>query len=67
MRRLKVRDGTISRVRFKFCRSSGSYVTALDRYGDVLNQTTPTVGDVKDAGKDLQQPTQAAITAPRRQ
>ena len=47
----------------EFCRSSGSYVTALDRYGDVLNQTTPTVGDVKDAGKDLQQPSEAAISS----
>src|SRR5690242_10818545 len=30
-----------------FCTSSASYLTALDRYGDVLHRTAPTVGDVK--------------------
>ena len=29
---------------------------ALDRYGDVLTQTAVTVGDVKDAGSDLEEP-----------
>jgi hypothetical protein len=28
----------------------------------VLNQTAPTVGDVKDAGKDLQKPREDAIS-----
>jgi peptidoglycan hydrolase-like protein with peptidoglycan-binding domain len=46
-----------------FCASSQGYITALDRYGDVLNQTAPTVGDVKDAGKDLEQPRQGAISS----
>ncbi|MEU4162021.1 peptidoglycan-binding domain-containing protein [Actinoplanes sp. NPDC026670] len=39
-----------------FCGASTSYVTALDRYGDLINATTPTVGDVKDAGADLAEP-----------
>ena len=39
-----------------FCAASSTYITALDRYGDVLNQTAPTVGDVKDAGADLTKP-----------
>jgi murein L,D-transpeptidase YcbB/YkuD len=39
-----------------FCKSSASYITALDRYGDLLHQTAPTVGDVKEAGKDLAEP-----------
>ena len=34
-----------------FCTSSATYITAIDRYGDVLNATAPTVGDVKDAAK----------------
>ncbi len=34
-----------------FCEASATYITALDRYGDVLNETAPTVGDVKDAGR----------------
>jgi peptidoglycan hydrolase-like protein with peptidoglycan-binding domain len=39
-----------------FCGASATYITALDRYGDVLTRTAPTVGDVKDAGTDLAQP-----------
>ena len=46
-----------------FCRSSVGYVTALDRYGDVLNETAPTVGDVKDAGADLTEPRADVIAA----
>jgi len=39
-----------------FCKSSATYITALDRYGDVLHRTAPTVGDVKTAGTDLTKP-----------
>ena len=46
-----------------FCTASKSYVTAIDRYGDVLNATAPTVGDVKDAGSDLAQPGEDAQQA----
>ena len=46
-----------------FCTASTTYVTAIDRYGDVLNATAPTVGDVMDAGSDLAQPGDDAQTA----
>ena len=46
-----------------FCTASASYITTLDRYGDVLTQTTPTVGDVTDAGSDLEQPRQEVMGA----
>jgi chromosome segregation ATPase len=46
-----------------FCRSSTTYVTALDRYGDLLNETAPTVGDVKDAGAELAEPRADVIAA----
>ncbi|MET0887702.1 MAG: peptidoglycan-binding domain-containing protein [Mycetocola sp.] len=39
-----------------FCGTSKTYVVALDRYGDVLNDTAPTVGDVREAGADLAKP-----------
>lgn len=39
-----------------FCGSSKTYIEALDRYGDLLTQTAPTVGDVNDAGADLEDP-----------
>ena len=47
----------------EFCTTSATYVTAIDRYGDVLNATAPTVGDVKDAGSDLAQPGEDAQKA----
>jgi peptidoglycan hydrolase-like protein with peptidoglycan-binding domain len=45
------------------CRASQTYVVALDRYGDVLAATAPTVGDVKTAGTDLGQPREDALAA----
>lgn len=44
-----------------FCQASENYITALDRYGDVLNETEPTVGDVKVAGADLAKPQDRAF------
>jgi murein L,D-transpeptidase YcbB/YkuD len=44
-----------------FCKSSATYITALDRYGDVLNGTAPTVGDVKDGGESLTQPREDVV------
>lgn len=46
-----------------FCTESAAYITALDRYGDILNQTAPTVGDVTTAGRDLKQPSQDTSSA----
>ena len=40
----------------EFCDQARDYITALDRYGDVLTSTKPTVGDVRDAGTDLAEP-----------
>jgi peptidoglycan hydrolase-like protein with peptidoglycan-binding domain len=39
-----------------FCDASKTYILALDRYGDVLNETAPTVGDVREGGSDLVEP-----------
>ncbi len=44
-----------------FCAASKTYVLALDRYGDLLNETAPTVGDVRDAGADLAEPRDDAL------
>jgi peptidoglycan hydrolase-like protein with peptidoglycan-binding domain len=44
-----------------FCDASRAYIVALDRYGDVLNATAPTVGDVRDAGADLAEPREDAV------
>jgi peptidoglycan hydrolase-like protein with peptidoglycan-binding domain len=46
-----------------FCSTAADYITAVDRYGDVLNQTAPTVGDVKAAGRDLEQPREDTVAA----
>lgn len=47
----------------EFCRSSEDYIRALDRYGDVLNATAPTVGDVRLAGADLVEPHDEAVSS----
>jgi murein L,D-transpeptidase YcbB/YkuD len=46
-----------------FCRTSASYVIALDRYGDLINATAPTVGDVQDAGAELGSPRSETVAA----
>jgi peptidoglycan hydrolase-like protein with peptidoglycan-binding domain len=46
-----------------FCTTAADYVTAVDRYGDVLTATAPTVGDVQTAGADLEQPRADATAA----
>ena len=48
-----------------FCGDSSTYITALDRYGDVLHQTAPTVGDVTTAGADLAEPREDVVAACR--
>lgn len=45
-----------------FCTASKTYIVALDRYGDVINATAPTVGDVRAAGADLAEPRDDAFT-----
>ncbi|WP_433299982.1 peptidoglycan-binding domain-containing protein [Actinoplanes sp. CA-030573] len=47
----------------EFCGDAKAYVTALDRYGDVLTRTAPTVGDVTEAGADLAEPREDVIAA----
>src|SRR3954464_9497063 len=44
-----------------FCDASKTYVLALDRYGDVLNTTELTVGDVREGGSDLVEPREDAF------
>ena len=44
-----------------FCEASSAYVLGLDRYGDVLTATAPTVGDGNDAGAELSEPREEAI------
>ena len=45
-----------------FCDATATYITALDRYGDLLTPTASTVGDVKEGGADLAQPQEAAMS-----
>ncbi|MFS0701570.1 peptidoglycan-binding protein [Cellulomonas sp. 179-A 4D5 NHS] len=47
----------------EFCTQAATYVTALDRYGDVLHDTAPTVGDVTTAGAELAQPQEQTADA----
>jgi peptidoglycan hydrolase-like protein with peptidoglycan-binding domain len=40
----------------EFCADAKSYITAVDRYGNVFDNAAATVGDVKTAGADLVDP-----------
>lgn len=40
------------------CTTTETYVRAIDRYGDVLDASAPTVGDVRETGSDLAAPAQ---------
>ena len=46
-----------------FCDAGASYLSALDRYGDVLLATPATVGDVRVAGSDLAEPEEEVLGA----
>ena len=46
-----------------FCKEATDYVTALDRYGQLLTDSKTTVGDVKTGGADLAAPRQSAVDA----
>lgn len=46
-----------------FCGQTADYVAALDRYGDLLHASTPTVGDVRTAGEDLAAPADDAVAS----
>lgn len=45
----------------EFCVAGESYIRALDVYGDILNATAATVGDVRAAGSDLTEPRDEAM------
>ena len=45
-----------------FCDQTRDYIVALDRYGDVLSSTKPTVGDVREAGTDLVEPGEDVVS-----
>ena len=40
----------------QFCTAGSTYITALDRYGDVLHDTAVTVGDVRDRRRGPHRP-----------
>lgn len=52
-----------SEASLELCTAAVDYVTALDRYGDVLTDTAPTVGDVVAGGSDLQEPRDDVLAA----
>lgn len=54
-------EDELDRASAQFCEASETYIVALDRYGDVLNASAPTVGDVRVAGEDLTKPRDEAF------
>ncbi|GAA1938079.1 hypothetical protein GCM10009775_32710 [Microbacterium aoyamense] len=56
-------EASLATASAAFCDGAETYVLALDRYGDVLRSTAPTVGDVTAAGTDLQEPQEDVATS----
>jgi peptidoglycan hydrolase-like protein with peptidoglycan-binding domain len=46
-----------------FCSDSADYIESVDRYGGVFNDDEATVGDVTEAGADLQRPREAVTSS----
>lgn len=51
-----------SEASLELCEASIDYVRALDRYGDVLTDDAPTVGDVVAGGGDLLEPRDEVVS-----
>src|SRR5215471_9309971 len=52
-------------ARESFCADAKSYITSIDRYGKVFDQSAATVGDVKAAGTDLERPRESVTASAR--
>ena len=46
-------DAAVAEARATFCAATEEYVVALDRYGRLLTDAEPTVGDVRASGDDI--------------
>jgi murein L,D-transpeptidase YcbB/YkuD len=53
------------RARESFCADAKSYITSIDRYGKLFDQSAATVGDVKAAGTDLERPRESVTASAR--
>lgn len=52
-------------ARESFCADAKSYITTIDRYGKLFDQSAATVGDVKTAGADLERPRESVTASAR--
>jgi peptidoglycan hydrolase-like protein with peptidoglycan-binding domain len=56
-------QGALTSAQTTFCNDAKDYITALDRYGKVFTTSAATVGDLKTAGTDLQNPRSTVTTS----
>jgi murein L,D-transpeptidase YcbB/YkuD len=54
-------QSTLTEANQAFCADAKTYITAIDRYGKLFEQSAATVGDIKTQGNDLEKP-RAAVT-----
>jgi hypothetical protein len=55
-------QSTLDQANAAFCKNTQAYITAIDRYGKLFDQSAATVGDLQTAGTDLEQP-RTAVTS----
>jgi murein L,D-transpeptidase YcbB/YkuD len=58
-------QNAFDRARESFCADAKTYITSIDRYGKVFDQSAATVGDVKSAGADLERPREDVAASAR--
>jgi peptidoglycan hydrolase-like protein with peptidoglycan-binding domain len=55
-------QSALTKAHTTFCTDAKAYITAVDRYGKVFTDSKATVGDIKTAGADLENP-RSTVTA----
>ena len=56
-------DAAVAEARDAFCAATEEYVVALDRYGRLLTDSEPTVGDVRASGDEITAGREAVLAA----
>ena len=55
-------QAALDKATAQFCGEAKDYITAVDRYGKAFDQSAATVGDIKTAGADLEQPRSSVVS-----
>ena len=55
-------QAALDKATAQFCGEAKDYIEAVDRYGKAFDESAATVGDIKTAGADLEQPRSSVVS-----